>query len=48
MGNERGGEEREFVVCPRKKKEKSAPMLFGLSDLLQSAIAKVHYSQDPL
>jgi len=45
----RGEEGRgEFVVCPRKKKEKSAPMLFGLSDLLQSAIAKVHYSQDPI
>jgi len=27
MGEEREGDGREFVLCPRKKKEKSAPML---------------------
>jgi len=28
-GDGRKGEGREFVLCPRKKKEKSAPMSFG-------------------
>jgi len=31
-GERKGREEREFVLCPRKKKEKSAPMANSITN----------------
>jgi hypothetical protein len=36
-GKGRVGEGREFVLCPRKKKEKSAPVISGLLQLFNIA-----------
>jgi len=46
---DRGGEGREFVFCPRKKKEKSSPMhACQRSDLLRTCSRQLPYVVSPL